>query len=658
MLALAVYVATLCPTIFADDCGEIATAVATGGVMHPPGYPLYCIIGGLFVRLIPLGEPAYRLGLLSCICAAVAVSLTYQLCRRIGAGRIWSAAAALAFAFSFSLWQQATKVETYALNAAFVAGLLLLAADYERDPAPARLYRLALTGGLALTNHLTVIWLIPALLGIIARRLLKAEPIAWPKVLARAVAVTLLPLALYAYEIVAARTHPGGQIWGDTSNLHRLFLHVAGARYHSYFHLPTLSWLYQRDILFMPGFLWTNLGPLLLLAALGAWQRRGQLRRRPLARGLVIGVFGYLICNTLYRILNIFEYYTPVVLMLSVLAAAGGQRLTDRARAVFSASKAHRPIRLAQTGALALAALAPLLANWQSCNRSRADDMRTLAQNVLYSLPQNALLVGYGDNSVFPLWYAQEVLHIRRDVVVLPRDFFIQWASPEGREIDRWCIDRIAKEHPETNIPAYMARAAVDPEYARSAGALWDVVRTALTRGRSVYFTYPQPEDLIPGPAGDALARIPGATLVREGILCRVTPLDRRPNEREALRTALRLERVIRCRPASPRLYAYEPDGDLTNRIYADSLVYTGQLLTDRGDYDAAYERMSRAYQMDSRRASTADAFAYASALVGRTADAIEAWKAAERLDPGNPNYRKNIQTALGQAPRNGMPRG
>ena len=46
------------------DSGEMASAAATLGVAHQPGYPLYIISAKLF-SLIPLGNPAWRLNLFS-----------------------------------------------------------------------------------------------------------------------------------------------------------------------------------------------------------------------------------------------------------------------------------------------------------------------------------------------------------------------------------------------------------------------------------------------------------------------------------------------------------------------------------------------------------------------------------------------------------------
>jgi hypothetical protein len=62
-------VLTLTRTSRGGDSGELAAAVATGGVIHPPGYPLYALLGNLFV-LLPHGTLAWRMNLMSAACDA------------------------------------------------------------------------------------------------------------------------------------------------------------------------------------------------------------------------------------------------------------------------------------------------------------------------------------------------------------------------------------------------------------------------------------------------------------------------------------------------------------------------------------------------------------------------------------------------------------
>src|SRR6266550_4057016 len=65
-----------------------------------------------------------------------------------------------------------------------------------------------------------------------------------------------------------------------------------------------------------------------------------------------------------------------------------------------------------------LIALVPLLANWKSASRAGQTDTADFAADLLNSVEPYGILVTAGDNDTFPLWYAQEVEGIRRDVIV------------------------------------------------------------------------------------------------------------------------------------------------------------------------------------------------------------------------------------------------
>ena len=63
-------------------------------------------------------------------------------------------------------------------------------------------------------------------------------------------------------------------------------------------------------------------------------------------------------------------------------------------------------------------ALVPLIFNWSASSRSTQTDTRDFAHDLLNSVEPYGVLVTVGDNDTFPLWYAQEVEGIRKDVVV------------------------------------------------------------------------------------------------------------------------------------------------------------------------------------------------------------------------------------------------
>ncbi len=57
--------------------------------------------------------------------------------------------------------------------------------------------------------------------------------------------------------------------------------------------------------------------------------------------------------------------------------------------------------------------------NWNDHDRSGRYSARDIAKNYLESCDKNAILFTVGDNDTFPLWYAQEVEGVRRDVRVV-----------------------------------------------------------------------------------------------------------------------------------------------------------------------------------------------------------------------------------------------
>jgi hypothetical protein len=66
-----------------------------------------------------------------------------------------------------------------------------------------------------------------------------------------------------------------------------------------------------------------------------------------------------------------------------------------------------------------LIAFIPLIGNWRAASRAGETLARDFAVDLLNGLEPYAILVTAGDNDTFPLWYAQEVEGVRRDVTVL-----------------------------------------------------------------------------------------------------------------------------------------------------------------------------------------------------------------------------------------------
>ncbi|NQU43108.1 DUF2723 domain-containing protein, partial [bacterium] len=78
LLPLALYLKTLCPTIYPGDGPELTAAAWVLGVPHPTGYPLFMVLGWAFQHA-GLGSAAFSLNLLCAIFGALACVGAYLL---------------------------------------------------------------------------------------------------------------------------------------------------------------------------------------------------------------------------------------------------------------------------------------------------------------------------------------------------------------------------------------------------------------------------------------------------------------------------------------------------------------------------------------------------------------------------------------------------
>lgn len=185
LISFAVYAWTAAPNVTLLDSGEFVLAAQHFGIPHPTGYPLWTLLAWVF-QLLPLGNAAWEVALFSGFCAALAVCLTTALVRSSmrwllgdaldqwrGLGTIVSVSCGLLFAFSFSMWSQATIAEVYALHALLIGLYLSALYAWLRRPDSLELLLLAFFFlSLSFSNHhLTLaLALLPFLAVLLVRR--------------------------------------------------------------------------------------------------------------------------------------------------------------------------------------------------------------------------------------------------------------------------------------------------------------------------------------------------------------------------------------------------------------------------------------------------------------------------------------------------------
>jgi hypothetical protein len=174
LYAFIIYLSTLSPTASFWDPGEFI-AVAHGlEVTHPPGSPLFLLLGRLFSMFMPAAKVAYSINLMSGLASALTIMLLYLIIVRLiiewkgnpdnyallDKISLYSGAVigALAFAVTDSFWFNAVEAEVYAtsmLFTAIVVWLVLKWAEHHEEPNNERwLVLIAYMFGLAVGVHL------------------------------------------------------------------------------------------------------------------------------------------------------------------------------------------------------------------------------------------------------------------------------------------------------------------------------------------------------------------------------------------------------------------------------------------------------------------------------------------------------------------------
>ncbi|HTA39731.1 MAG TPA: DUF2723 domain-containing protein, partial [Candidatus Acidoferrales bacterium] len=222
-LAFVLYVVMAARDVMFGDGPELTAAAVTNGVAHPPGYPLWVMLGHL-ASLVPVGTIPFRVNLTACAYHALVVGLVfasaYVLTRRYLPALFAAALLAVASPL-FVTWS--LQAEVFSLNDLFAAAVVLVSLLWLDDPSRWRLMLpLAALFGLGLSHHQTLILLAPLPLWAAwcgRDALLKTNGVG--KTAALGALVLLLAYALPYVHTLAASQHLHGWFLGAAPDLPR-----------------------------------------------------------------------------------------------------------------------------------------------------------------------------------------------------------------------------------------------------------------------------------------------------------------------------------------------------------------------------------------------------------------------------------------------------
>ena len=185
------------PEVTLQDSGELVTGAFNLGVPHPPGYPLWALLGWIWSHaIVPFGNPAWRICLMSVLTGALVVGvLTLLMSRSIMTllrSLTWAdeiaddlkhwialsvgAAVSLTFGFNRGVWLWACVPEMRVLNVfMFILTAVTFFAWMLRPQRLGFLYLTVLVYGLGISNHQTImVMVVPFVVGAVALEFLDA----------------------------------------------------------------------------------------------------------------------------------------------------------------------------------------------------------------------------------------------------------------------------------------------------------------------------------------------------------------------------------------------------------------------------------------------------------------------------------------------------
>jgi len=557
--AFLLYALTLAPTTAFWDASEYIATAHTLGIPHPPGNPLFVVLGKAWSLLLaPTGlSVAVRINLFAAATSAGATMCFFLISHRVLRGladdetfaRVGAGAAALLGATAFTVWNQSNVNEKVYTLSVLVIGLVSWLAVLWRDrrdaPGSER-YLLWIVFLIALgsTNHLMSVLPAPAVALLVVAT--GARALLTPAFLGRAVLLGLLGLSFnfvlpiraeldplinegeprcesFAGAAVAIYTHgrAGCELLAD--NLTRRQYQPPPvterkapftAQFEMWWQYFEWQWGRGLEASELP---WGPRFPLAVLflglGVMGLWAAWAADRV----------IFGYLAVLTgtltvaLVYYLNFRHGYSLApeitdparhevrerdyfyIAGFMVWGALAGLGLARIWRAV--ADRAGG--RLLPAAPVLVLAFVPLVLNWSWATRAGDHAARDWAYDLLMSVEPYGIIFTNGDNDTFPLWYLQEVEGIRQDVTVIVGQYLYTVWYP--KQLQRHTSPERQRRFDPGTVPGlYAERSAPEQSILRLAEDQIDRVGWATL---SEDLTVPFPALAVTYPAGMTLDR-------------------------------------------------------------------------------------------------------------------------------------------------------
>lgn len=424
---LGLYGLTLCRTVYWYDSAELATAAFTLGITHPPGYPLYTLVGHVFTWL-PV-EPAVAVNLMSSVFGAVAVGLAYGVHRELGLNRMPSIIGAVTLGFGGLFWWNAVVAEVYCPAVAACALVLWLLLRGLREQRVSLSLAAAWIGGLALGLHLSVATLGIGFAWLVWRNGRRVG------VMFAAAGLTLLGSLVFLYVPFRAAQDPALNVC-DPSTPDQLVWYLSGGAYRDWFR-PDVDLLGRGAAIGAAFEEQLGLGGIALVLVGIAWLSR---QRTEACLALVLMAAGNIAFFFGYQAHDVEVFLLPTTLVLCSFVAAGAHALSVQVSRAVTPTRA-KTARYLVSAMLWLVPLALAHSSYPKANMRRFDETERFLQAAVEALPTDATIWNFTTPAEWKRYavfgmYGQLVRGLRPDVthVIAPdlRELARTWSPEEA----------------------------------------------------------------------------------------------------------------------------------------------------------------------------------------------------------------------------------
>jgi hypothetical protein len=344
LISLSLYLRTLTPGLLSGDSGEFQTLAFLFGNTHPTGYPIYLALAKL-ATFLPLRDIAYRVNFFSALMAALTAASVYLAGRLLINYRILALIGALGLVVSPTFWSQAIIAEVYTAGAAFLVLILIALLWWDQADKKWMLFLAGFLGGLSIGVHMSVALLAPAVLLFLLLHKERAAKI-WKIAFLGAIVGLLFTILLFGIidfnnptaNYFNSVVEPSRSAWQLSNEMiddpvERLLFGWSARQFRSFMFSDIANVMPKQAADY-----WHNLPqelgkPMIWLSILGAVTLL--IRRSRVGILLGIGLTVQLLWIFNYEIWDLYIFFIPTYVLLSILSIVGMGTLMDLSMAAF-----------------------------------------------------------------------------------------------------------------------------------------------------------------------------------------------------------------------------------------------------------------------------------------------------------------------------------